>query len=157
MTTKTVKKKTVKKKAPSKKTAKKKVSDKTEEQSLKIIQTSKCQTISGKSTLTYNVGVDDEGHMHIRVFSNTGGGFFSNEWIFIDDITALLGDVTGEHITSINLIPLFKGKSVNTPSFLLAALVNEGLLRPFEGKKRLFTYTGAKTLSTKATKRKKAK
>lgn len=150
-------KKTVKKKAPSKKksaTSAKKT--KVDAPSLKIIQTSKCQTISGKSTLTYNVGVDDKGHIAVRVFSNSGGGFFSNEWVLIDDITALLGDVTGEHITSINLIPLFKGKSVNTPGYLIAVLLNEKLLRPFEDKKRQFTYTGAKTLQTKATKRKKA-
>jgi len=158
MATKSVKKKTVKKKAaPKKKPAKTVKKTKVDEPSLKIIQTSKCQTISGKSTLTYNVGVNDEGNMHIRVFSNTGGGFFSNEWVLIDDITSLLGDVNGEHITSINLIPLFKGKSVNTPGYLIAVLLNEKLLRPFEDKKRQFIYTGAKTLSTKATKRKKAR
>jgi len=157
MTTKTVKKKTVKKKSTPKKLTKKKASDKTEELSLKVIQTSRCQTISGKSTLTYNVGIDAEGHIAIRVFGNTGGGFFSNEWILIDDITALLGDVGGEHITSINLIPLFKGKSVNTPGYLIAVLLSEKLLKPFEDKKRQFTYTGAKTLSTKASKRKASK
>lgn len=153
MTAKTVKKKSSPKKKPAKSTDTAKV----EEPSLKIIQTSKCQTISGKSTLTYNVGVDDEGQIAVRVFSNSGGGFFSNEWVLIDDITTLLGDVTGEHITSINLIPLFRGKSVNTPGYLLAVLVNEKLLRPFEDKKRQFTYTGAKVLSTKATKSKASK
>lgn len=145
-------KKTVKKKAT------KNPATNPTEPSLKIVSTSKCQTISKSSTLTYNVGVDDEGHMSIRVFNNSGGGFFSNEWVLLDDITSLLGEVDdGLTITSINLTPLFKGKSVNTPAFLLSALVNEGLLRPFEDKKRQFTYTGAKTLQTKATKRKKTK
>jgi len=151
-------KKTVKKKAVPKKSIKKKAPDKTEEPSLKIISTSKCSTISGKSTLTYNVGVNDEGHMHIRVLGNTGGGFFSNEWVSIDSITAILGEAPGDHpITSINLIPLFKGKSVNTSAFLLAILVTEKLLKPFEDKKRQFTYTGAKTLSTKPSKHKASK
>lgn len=153
----TTKKKSVKKKAAPKKSTKKKAPAKTEEPSLKIISTSKCQTISGKSTLTYNVGVDGEGQMSIRVLSNTGGGFFSNEWVPVDSITAILGEAPSDHpITSINLIPLFKGKSVNTPGYLLAVLLNEKLLKPFEDKKRQFTYTGAKTLSTKASKRKKA-
>jgi hypothetical protein len=153
----TAKKNTAKKKAALKKTSPQKKATKPAEPILKIISTSKCSTISGKSTLTYNVGVDDEGHMHIRIFGNTGGGFFSNEWVLIDDITGLLSNVTGENITSINLIPLFRGKSVNTPGYLLAALLNEKLLTPFEDKKRQFSYTGAKTLSTKATKRKASK
>jgi len=154
----TTKKKSVKKKTPAKKTGKKKAPDKTEEPSLKIISTSKCSTISGKSTLSYNVGVNAEGQMSMRVLGNTGGGFFSNEWIPLDSITAILGEVPSDHpITSINLIPLFKGKSVNTPGYLLAVLLNEKLLRPFEDKKRQFTYTGAKTLPAKPSKRKASK
>ncbi len=147
-------KKLVKKKSP----PKKKAPDKTEEPSLKIISTSKCSTISGKSTLTYNVGVDGEGHMNIRVLSNTGGGFFSNEWVPLDSITTVLSEVPGDHpITSINLIPLFKGKSVNTPGYLLAVLLNEKLLKPYEDKKQQFTYTGSKTLQAKPSKRKASK
>ncbi len=158
MTKKTVKKKAAPKKTPPKKTTGIKVSNKAEEPSLKIIKTGSCSTISNKSTLKYNVGVNDEGHMNIRVLSNTGGGFFSNEWVSLDSITAVLGEVPGDHpITSINLIPLFKGKSVNTPGYLLAVLLNEKMLKPFEDKKRQFTYTGAKTLSTKPSKRKASK
>ena len=142
MATKTVKKKTVKKKATPKKatTAKK---TKVDEPSLNIIQTSKCPTVSNKSTLTYNIGVDNKDNIFIRIASNTGGGYFSNEWVSLDNITSILGDVTGEHITSINLIPLFKGKSVNTPGYLLAVLLKEGLLAPFEeGKKRQYVFSG---------------
>lgn len=151
-------KKTAKKKAAPKKSAAKKAPDKIEEPSLKIISTSKCPTISGKSTLTYNVGVNTEGLMHIRVLSNSGGGFFSNEWVLLDSITAVLSEALSDHpITSINLIPLFKGKSVNTPGYLLAVLLNEKLLKPFEDKKRQFTYTGKNTLQVKASKHKKTK
>jgi hypothetical protein len=42
----------------------------------------------------------------------------------------------GTPVTSFILQPLFHGKSVNTPAFLLAALVHEKLLRPMKGKKR---------------------
>jgi hypothetical protein len=41
-----------------------------------------------------------------------------------------------QDITSYLLVPLFKGKSVNTPAFLLSALANEKLTRPLKGKKR---------------------
>ena len=147
-------KRTVKKKAPPKKTAK--TTTKTVEPSLKIIQTSKCQTISNKSTLTYNIGVDDEDNIFIRIASNTGGGYFSKEWISLDHITSVLSDVTGEHITSINLIPLFKGKSVNTPGYFLAVLLKEGLLAPFEeGKKRQYVFSGADKFLAKVAKKAK--
>ena len=153
MTTKTVKKKTVKKKAPPKKKATSKKS-KEDEPSLKIISTSKCQSISGKASLNYNVATDDEGNIFIRVSGNTGGGYFSNEWVSLDNITSVLSDVTGEHITSINLIPLFKGKSVNTPGYLLAVLLKEGLLAPFEeGKKRQYVFSGADKFMAKLEKK----
>ena len=151
MATKTVKEKTVKKKA-----APKKPTAKPEEPSLNIIQTSKCQTISNKSTLTYNIGVDDEDNIFIRIASNTGGGYFSKEWISLDSISAALGDVpTDQTITSINLIPLFKGLSVNTPGYMLAALVNEGLLSANQEKKRHYTYAGTEKLLAKVAKKAK--
>ena len=147
-----IKKKAVtKKKSPQKKSAS---TTKTVEPILKIISTSKCQTVSNKSTLNYQIGVDDKNEVYIRVNGNTGGGYFSNEWVSLDHITSILGDVTGEHITSINLIPLFKGKSVNTPGYLLAVLLKEGLLAPFEeGKKRQYVFSGADKFITKLEKK----
>ena len=148
-------KKTVKKKAPPKKKAIAKKS-KVDEPSLKIISTSKCQTVSNKSTLTYNVGVDDSKGIFIRVYSNSGGGYFSNEWVSLDHITSILADAPdGNPITSINLIPLFKGKSVNTPGYLLAVLLKEGLLASIEDKKRKYRFVGTDKLLTKLKKTKK--
>ncbi len=145
--------KTVKKKAAPKKKDINKTATKQEEPSLQIIQTTKCQTVSNKSTLTYNIGVDDDKAVFMRILSNTGGGYFSNEWISLENITSVLGDVSGEHITSIHLIPLFKGKSVNTPGYLLAVLVNETVLVSVEGKKRKYHFTGAETLLAKIAKK----
>ena len=150
-----IKKKTVKKKAPPKKKASKKTT-KVGEPSLKIIQTSKCPTVSNKSTLTYNIATDDEDNIFMRIISNTGGGYFSNEWISLDHIISILSDVPADStITSINLIPLFKGKSVNTPGYLLAALLNEGLLSANQEKKRHYTYAGTEKLLAKVSKKTK--
>ena len=149
MVTKTVKKKALTKKAPAKK------STKQEEPPVNIIQTSKCQTVSNKSTLTYNIAVDDENNIFMRILGNTGGGYFSNEWISLDNVIAVLSEVTGEHITSIDLIPLFKGKSVNTPGYLLAVLVKEGLLASIEDKKRKYQFVGAEKLTARISKKKK--
>ena len=101
------------------------------EPAFKIIRTAKCQTISKKSTLTYNLSRDDEANICIRISNNSGGGFFSNEWIRLDDIIKLIGD---SPIKSYTLSDLFVGKSVNTHSFLIAVLLHEGVLSPCPGK-----------------------
>ena len=148
--------KTVKKKAPQKKAAATPKKEKTEDLSLQIILTSKCQTISNKSTLTYNIGVDDEDNIFVRIISNTGGGYFSNEWITLDNITSILSDAPADStVTSINLIPLFKGKSVNTPGYLLAALVSEAVLSANQEKKRHYAYSGAEAFLAKVAKKTK--
>ena len=155
----TAKKAPTKKKPAPKKTAPRKA--KPEEPSITILQTTKCQTVSGKSTLTFHLGTDDKDNIFLRVHSNTGGGHFSNEWVPLDIITAALDKVPADQpITSIHLIPLFQGKSVNTPGYLVAVLLKEGLLEPFEGKKRQYSYTGTDAFLAKIEKlkaRKKAK
>jgi len=114
------------------------------EPAFKIIRTSKCQTISKKSTLTYNLSRDDKDNIYIRISNNSGGGFFSNEWILLDNITELIS--IASDITSHALFSLFKGKSVNTPSFLLAALLQEGILSPCPGKNQHYIFSGTEKL-----------
>ena len=134
------------KKAVTKKSTRK-APEKKDDSSIHIVQTSKTPTVlNKKSILTYHVGVDVEDKLFIRIHSNTGGGFFSSkEWVSVDDIKAVLENVPADSpITSLYLTPLFKGKSVNTPGFLLAVLLKEGLLAPFEeGKKRQYVFSGA--------------
>ena len=154
MATKIVKKKAPTKKAPAKKTTK---NDKPSDIKPEILLTTKCQTVTGKSTLTYHVGVDPEDNLYIRVNHNTGGGYFSREWLELNHVTSILAEVTDHPITSIDLIPLFKGKSVNTPGYLLAVLLNEGLLNSIEDKKRKYQFVGADKFTAKVNKRKKAK
>ena len=139
MVTKTVKKKAHATQAPTKKSTKQgKPSDIKPE----VLLTTKCQTVTGKSTLTYHVGVDPDDNLYIRVNHNTGGGYFSREWLELNHITSILAEVMGHPITSIDLFPLFKGKSVNTPGYLLAVLIQEGLLTSVEDKKRKYQFVG---------------
>jgi hypothetical protein len=64
-------------------------------------------------------------------------GFFSQEWISIRDIlTALKKRPDGKPITSILLNPLFRGRSANTPGFMMAVLSHERLVRSMQGKLR---------------------
>ena len=101
----------------------------------RIIKIATCPTCSGKATLTYHFGSSDERQVYIRVVANSGGGFFSEEWIKLTDIQTAL-DGAPFPVTSFLLIKLFIGKSVNTPGFLLAVLKHEGLVKLLEGKIR---------------------
>ena len=110
---------------------------KSEDTSMRVLKKATCDTISGKSKLTYHIGATPDNVIHFRIHSNTGGGFFSQEWIAFEAVQeALKDDTEGAAITSVRLTPLFKGKSVNTPSFLLAALKHLKLVRPVQGKRR---------------------
>jgi hypothetical protein len=106
-------------------------------ETMKVHKTGTTRTLSGKSTLTFQVGCSSDNNLHIRITKNTGGGFFSDEWISMNDVRSVLDEQpAGTPVTSFILQPLFHGKSVNTPAFLLAALASEKLLRPMKGKKR---------------------
>jgi len=101
----------------------------------RIIKIATCQTCSGKATLTYHFGCSDDKQVYIRIVANSGGGFFSDEWIKLADIQDALEGAPFP-VTSFPLIKLFIGKSVNTPGFLLAVLKHEGLVKLLEGKIR---------------------
>ncbi len=101
----------------------------------RIIKKAQCPTISGKSDLTYNIACDPQKAVYLRVASNSGGGFFSQEWVALKDIQKALS--AGGPISAIRLMPLFRGQSVNTPGFLLAVLAAENLVRPLPGKQRV--------------------
>ncbi len=96
---------------------------------VRILKTHNCPSRSGKSTLTYQIGVKGKGDiLQFRVSGNTGNGFFNDVWIDFKDIEDLL-DKPGHKFTSFTLTSLYLGQSNNTPGFLLAALAEEGLVR----------------------------
>ena len=104
---------------------------------MRILKKAMCFTISGRSKIGYHVGATPDETIHIRIHANQNGGMFSQEWVPFDAIqVALKDDREGAAITSVRLTSLFKGKSVNTPSFLLAALKDLKLVRPMQGKQR---------------------
>ena len=108
----------------------------------RIIKIATCPTCSGKTSLTYHFGSTEENQVYIRIVENSGGGFFSEEWVPLNATLEAL-EKAPHPITAVPFISLFKGKSVNTPGFLLAVLKHEGLVKLLEGKVR-----GYKKLST---------
>ena len=107
------------------------------DESMTIVKTGTCDTLTKKSKLTYQIGTLPDGEVYFRIHKNSGNGFFSREWVSLADIQKVLSMVpVGKPVNAIMLNDLFTGKSVNTPGFLLAVLVHEKLLIPMQGKKR---------------------
>ena len=126
--------------------------------SIRVIKKATTKSLSGQSFLNYELALDSKDEIHIRITKNTGGGFYSPENVSLRDIQAVLDEhPPGTPVTSYMLQPLFHGKSVNTPAFLLAALAHEKLLYPLKGKKRSlepaedFTEKVTKLMASKAT------
>lgn len=94
---------------------------------MKILKVASCNSLSGKSKLGYQVGCNAKSEVFIRISSNTGGGWYSCEWVPLDTMLNAIKSAT-QPLTSFALYGLFKGKSVNTPAFLFAALQSEGLI-----------------------------
>ena len=84
-----------------------------------IIKTGTCKPSSGQSTLTYHIGKDESG-IHFRIYSK--------EWVSLNAIQEAISK-SSKPFTSAILHTLFHGKSINTPAFMLAVLLNEGLVK----------------------------
>ena len=106
---------------------------------IRVLKIASCPSLSGKSTLTYELGCTSDSEIQIRIKANSGGGFFSQEWISLKSIEQVLEKTAaGTPLTTHALLPLFAGKSVNTAGFLLAVLKAVGLVRALEDKRRCF-------------------
>lgn len=106
---------------------------------IRVLKTETCPSLSGKSTLTYHIGASPESVISIRVFANSGGGFFNRDWIEFKTIQKVLEKRTGANpVTSSTFGELFPGKSVNTTGFLLAVLTHIELVKPLQDKPRCY-------------------
>jgi hypothetical protein len=109
------------------------------ESPIRLVKTATCPSLSEKSTLTYNVGRSTEGDIQFRVYDNTGTGFFSKEWVSLKAIQQALAKAADDKsITSLLLHPIYRGRSKNSPGFLLAAIKAEGLVRASTKKRRCY-------------------
>lgn len=97
---------------------------------IRIIKVGTCSTLSQRSTLTFHLGSDADGGIHIRVVQNSGNGQFNADWESLSVIEKLLSAHPAEKpMTSRVMQPVFRSKSSNSPAFLFAALLAEGLIK----------------------------
>ena len=106
---------------------------------IRVLKIASCPSLSGRSSLTYHLGISPDSDVKLRVFANSGGGFFSNEWVQISAVQKEFEKVPdGIALTPHLLSPLFRGKSANNQSFLFAVLKNEGLVSTVKDRKGRF-------------------
>lgn len=103
--------------------------------SMRVLKIATCPTNSGRAKLAYHVGCDAEHEIYFRVTANTGGGLFSPEWVSLKSMLTTL-EVAHKPLASFPILGLLKGRSINTPAFLMAAMKSEGIVRSLEGKIR---------------------
>jgi hypothetical protein len=104
---------------------------------VQVLEEGTCATASG--TLVYQVGTDEQGSIKVRIASNSGGGFFSDEWVAFADIQSALAEWPADKgISSVVFRKTFVGRSSNSPGFLVRSLSALGLLSPMPNKKRLY-------------------
>ena len=108
---------------------------------IRVIKNDTCPSLSGRSTLTYQIGASPESAISIRLFANSGGGFFNRDWIEFRTLQQVLEKRTGANpVTSSAFGELFPGKSVNTTGFLLAVLKHMALVKPLPDKPRCYEF-----------------
>lgn len=91
------------------------------------IQIGTCPSLSNRSTLTYAIGRNADGELHLAITGNDAAGMFCSDFVSGAAIDAI---VTGNlELTSTSLQVLYPHRSTNTAGFILAVLVDLGLVR----------------------------
>jgi len=111
----------------------------TGEDAVRVLKRGICPTLSGKSNVSFEIGVDSRGDVCLRVVQNSGHGSFSDTWVRFKEIQAALERAPkGAPVSSFLLSPLLRGVSGNTVGFIWAVLVKEGIVAPSATTKRRY-------------------
>ena len=102
---------------------------------IRILKIAQCPSLSSKSKLVYHIGCNDLSSVQLRIFANTGKGYFSKAWLPMSNLQRVFEK--SNQITSTSLHSVCPGY-VNTAGFILAALLSEGLVAPSESKARSY-------------------
>ena len=109
------------------------------ESTVRILKTASCSSLSGKSTLKYQIGYEDKAGIQFQIIDNSAAGAFNQEWFSLKAIEASLDKAPkGEPVTASNFMFLFRHMSSNTPFFVFAAMLHEGLFKPSKEHKRCY-------------------
>ena len=108
---------------------------------MRVLKADACPSLSGRSTLAYEIGVDQEQHLHLRITANTGRGYYSAAWVAYNAIEPLL--MQAETLSAATLSGLFQGGSVNTAGFVMAVLKHLGVIHAVAEKTHSYHFDDA--------------
>jgi hypothetical protein len=91
---------------------------------IRVLRKASCKSLSGKSTIGYEICCDQNSQINIRLASNSGGGLFNKGCLPVSRFFTL----EGEPIGAANFKALFAYKSANTAGFVRAILQSENLV-----------------------------
>lgn len=103
----------------------------------RILKVGSCPSLSGLSTLGYELGCDAKSNLLLRLAANSGSGYFNKDWFSFSLLDLQLLQATGP-LTSHSLQACLKGKSVNTSGFLMAVFKDLGLIHSSEDNPRAY-------------------
>lgn len=67
--------------------------------SVLILKTAEAPSLSGKSTLTYQIGASSPDQLFIRISGNSGGGLYCKDWFDLSAIESNFSSVVSNHTT----------------------------------------------------------
>ena len=68
---------------------------------VRVLKNGTCPNLSGKSTLSYRIGVNEAGEIMLQLVGNSNPGYFNNEWVGYSAVQDLLAKQDqGKAITS---------------------------------------------------------
>ncbi len=106
------------------------------------IKTATCPSLTGTTKISYKIAIDSSSNLYFQILKNSNTGKFSEEWIAYNDAKSAfpIGP-----FSSAPLRKLYRNKSLNTPGFLLAAMLNEDIVEREPGKQLLFRFKSDET------------
>lgn len=111
---------------------------------IEAIYNGECQSLSGRSVLTYAIGRHTEdGTLHLAITGNSGGGMWCKDWASASAIQDVVLGADG--LTAKSFHVLHPGRSINTGGFVLATLKDLGLIRANEENTRLHAHVHTTT------------
>ncbi len=106
---------------------------------IETIYEGQCESISGRSTLTYAIGRHPvDASLHLRIVSNSGRGMFCKDPVSASQIDDIV--IGGESLTGTAFQVLFQGRSINSGSFAMACCKDLELIRANEENSRIFEH-----------------
>ena len=120
------------------------------EEGVRVLKVATAPSLSGKSTLTYQIGSAGKDDIRFRVVANSASGAFCAQWLSwaaVED--AFERCPKGQPLTGAVLERFYRGRSANSAYFLFACLRREGLVRNAKDSPRGYERADTKDFVTK--------